>query len=77
MDTTQACPHCEKPIFRKSADGAKLKAKTRILVLHKAGGEVEINCGSCGKGVLLPLIVVDTLKLRKAHMPKLVVRKGT
>ena len=70
-----ACPHCEKPVFRKSADGRKLKAKTRIFVLHKSG-EAEINCGSCGKGVILPLTLKeDTKGLKKAEMPKLFVRK--
>lgn len=72
----EACPHCGSAVFRKSKDGAKLKAKTRILVLHKAG-EVEINCGSCGKGVLLPLVLAPGApELKKADMPKLVVRKA-
>lgn len=72
----KACPHCGQAVFRKSKDGAKLKAKTRILVLHKAG-EVEINCGACGKGVLLPLVLAKgEVGLRKADMPKLVVRKA-
>jgi len=69
------CPHCDKPVFRKSADGQKLKARTRIVVLHKSGG-VEINCGSCGKGILLPLARVEGEDIRKAEMPRLVARRG-
>ena len=69
------CPHCRQPIFRKSAGGAKLKARTKILVLHKAGG-VEINCASCGHGVLLPLVLDEgEPELRKAELPKLIARK--
>ena len=68
------CPHCSSPVFVPTGDGQKLKARTRILVLHKAGG-VEINCGSCGKGVLLPLQVVEGIALRKADSPRLVARK--
>lgn len=70
------CPHCQQPIFRKSAGGSKLKARTKILVLHKSG-EVEINCASCGKGVLLPLQVAeDAPELRKAEPPRLIARKA-
>lgn len=70
------CPHCARPIFRKSADGAKLKARTKILVLHKSG-DVEINCASCGKGVLLPLQAVGSEpELRKAGLPRFVARKA-
>lgn len=44
-----------------------------MLVLHKSGG-VEINCGACGKGVLLPLqLVPGDIELRKAADPRLVV----
>lgn len=68
------CPWCDRPVFRKARDGGKLKARTSILVIHK-GGAVEINCGSCGKGVLLPLeLASDSLTLRKAVGPKLVAR---
>lgn len=70
------CPHCDQPIFRASANGAKLKARTKILVLHKSG-DVEINCSSCGKGVLLPLeIREEQAGLRKALPLKLVVWKA-
>lgn len=69
------CPHCARPIFRKSSGGEKLKARTKIVVLHKSG-DVEINCGSCGKGVLLPLRVVDGAGLRKAEGPRFVARKA-
>lgn len=69
------CPHCGKAVFRQSKDQKKLKAKTSIVVLHK-GGDVEINCGSCGKGVLLPLVVkAGSPTLQKARAPKLVVPK--
>jgi len=72
----KSCPHCGQPVFRKSATGQKLKAKTRILVLHKSG-DVEINCGGCGKGVLLPLAVIEgETELRKAEPPRLVARKA-
>ena len=69
------CPHCDSLIFRQSADGSKLKARTRIVVLHKSGG-VEINCEYCGKGILLPLARVEGEPIRKAEMPKLVARRG-
>ena len=74
------CPHCGLPVLRKASRGDKLKASTRILVLHKSG-DVEINCGHCSKGVLLPLsqtvdFFEDEVTLRKAYMPRLVVRKA-
>lgn len=70
------CPHCDRPVFKKSAGGSKLKARTRVLVLHKSG-EVEIPCDSCGKGILLPLRFAPEDGLRKAHPPpKLVVPKA-
>lgn len=68
------CPHCGRPVFRTSSGGSKLKARTTILVLHKSG-PVEINCGSCGRGILLPLVVDTQLELRKADAPRLVARK--
>ena len=58
------CPHCTKPLFRKSADGSALKAKTRVLILHKAG-KLEFNCGACGKGVLMR-ITASSDKIQKA-----------
>lgn len=70
-----SCPHCGKAVFRPSKDKKKLKAKTSMLVLHK-GGEVEINCGSCGYGILLPLSADEgTPKLRKAVEPRLMITK--
>ena len=70
-----SCPHCARAVFRPSSDGTKLKAKTRILILHKSGA-VEINCGHCGKGILLPLMRSEgEPELKKAYMPKLVVRR--
>lgn len=70
------CPHCSAPVFRQSAGGRKLKARTSILVLHKSG-EVEINCSSCGKGVLLPLQAAEGApELRKAETPRLIARKA-
>lgn len=60
------CPHCGKPVFRLSPDGAKLKATTTCLVLHKSG-EIEINCPRCRLGVLVPLVVnTASMKLQKA-----------
>ena len=69
------CPHCGQPVFRKSSGGSKLKAHTKIVVLHKSGG-VEINCAACGHGVLLPLVLEEgEPELRKAEAPRLVARK--
>lgn len=64
------CPHCEQPLFRKSADGGRLKARTRVLVLHRSG-DAETNCPGCGNAVLLGKLDVQ---LRKAR-PKLVIRE--
>ena len=70
------CPHCGKPVFRKSAGGQKVKARTKILVLHKSG-EVEINCPECGRGVLLPLTLDEgSPDLRKAELPRFIARKA-
>lgn len=66
------CPHCKQPLFRKSGD--KLKARTKILVLHKSN-EVEINCIRCGKGVLLPFKVNKSEEVRKATPQRLFVPK--
>ena len=72
----QACPHCKAGLFALSRDGAKLKAITSILVLHKSG-EVEINCTSCKNGVLLPLAVVPGAQLAKGRVAqRLTVRRG-
>jgi hypothetical protein len=61
------CPHCGQPIFKSSNGGAKLKAKTSMLVLHKSG-EVEINCGICRQGVFVPLdLKQGPIELRKAE----------
>lgn len=64
------CPHCEQPIFKASAGGAKLKARTSILVLQKGESgdvEAEINCNACGRGVVLPLVLREgPFELRKA-----------
>ncbi len=70
------CPHCEKPVFKASADGTKLKARTSMLVIHKGGG-VEVNCGSCSRGVLIPMTLDDApFVLKKAEAPqRFVVRR--
>lgn len=69
------CPHCGNPVFKSSSNGTKLKAKTSMIVLHKSG-EVEINCGHCRKGVLVPLQPVGNPQpLQKANAPRLVVSK--
>lgn len=69
------CPHCQQAMFKASADGQKLKAKTSMLVLHKAGG-VEINCGGCGRGVLVPLQLAEgPFEMKKAEEPRFVARK--
>lgn len=72
------CPHCAAQLFRASHDGTRVKARTSILVLYKSG-EVEINCPSCSRGVLIPLVLAPgPIVLRKAQdasQPKLVVRR--
>lgn len=69
------CPHCTQSMFKSSADGLKLKAKTSMLVLHKSGA-VEINCGACGRGVLVPLQATEgPFEMRKADEPRFVARK--
>jgi hypothetical protein len=71
------CPHCSAPVFRLSEDGSKLKARTRILVLHKSGGSVEINCHSCGRGVILPLALSPgDFQIKKAAAPRFVARRS-
>ena len=63
------CPHCSKAVFRLSADGGKIKAITNCLVLHKSG-DVEINCGHCKRGLIVPLMPQPgESKLRKARDP--------
>lgn len=58
------CPHCAQPLLRASAEGSKLRARTRIVVLHKAAGEVELNCDCCGGAVIIGHL--RELSLRKA-----------
>jgi len=75
MTTPLDCPHCGKQLFRASKDGSRVKARTAILVLHKAG-DVEINCPECHRGVLVPLVASSApITLRKADAPKLVVTR--
>jgi hypothetical protein len=70
------CPHCTQPVFRLSQDGQKLKAKTSMLVLHKSG-EVETNCGACGRGVIIPLTLKEgPIELKKSSEPRLIVRRS-
>lgn len=72
----QNCPHCNKTIFKMSEDGSRLKAPTTMLILHKAGG-IEINCGHCKQGVILPLQPIQgdaTLKKARSR-PRFFVRK--
>lgn len=76
MSDALACPHCAQPMFKATGDGRKLKARTSMLVLHK-GGSVEINCGVCGKGVIIPLeLRAGPVELRKAVEPRLVIPKA-
>jgi hypothetical protein len=74
----QDCPHCAEPVFTVSTDGTRLKAPTTMLILHKSGG-VEINCGSCKRGIILPLQPVEgDVSLKKARSkPRFFVRKGS
>lgn len=67
------CPHCGCQMFQLAKSGLKLKMRTRILVLHKSG-DVEVNCPSCHRGVLLPLQAKPGItEVRKALAPKLVI----
>jgi uncharacterized C2H2 Zn-finger protein len=60
------CPHCEGQVFRKSNSGNRYKARTAIVVLHKSG-ELEINCASCKRAIILPTVFrSDNRSLRKA-----------
>lgn len=63
--TPFSCPHCQASIFKSSGDGAKIKARTSVIVIHKSGG-VEINCQSCRQGVILPLAMAAKWELQKA-----------
>ena len=70
------CPYCGVPVFKPNGARTKLKARTTMIVLHKSGS-VEINCGSCGQGVLVPLeLKADTAQLEKASHPRLIVPKA-
>lgn len=63
----QNCPHCSKAIFKMSEDGSRLKAPTTMLIMHKSGG-IEINCGHCKQGVILPLQAIQgDVTLKKAR----------
>lgn len=66
------CPHCSKPIFRKSNSGDRLKARTRIIVLHR-NRNVEFNCPECGNGIMVGRL--DNIQLEKAQiLPRLVIK---
>lgn len=66
------CPHCSSTILKSDRSGLKMKARTRIVVLHKAGG-VEFNCEHCGNAVMFESD--NALSLKKANQPRLVVPK--
>jgi len=59
------CPYCDKPVFRKSSSGDRLKTKTTIMVLHKSGA-LEFNCSACKRAIILPMQFRSEIKLRKA-----------
>lgn len=62
-----ACPHCAAQMFKATADGTRLRARTPIIVLHKGTNAVEINCAACGRGVYLPFeIKGESATLSKA-----------
>lgn len=70
------CPACNGRVFRKSEDGTKIRARTRVLVIRKSG-EVEINCSTCKTPLVLPLELKDgPFNLEKAQAPRLILRKG-
>ena len=68
------CPHCAASLFTLHDEGARLKANTTIIVLHKSG-DVEINCSNCKNGVLLPLVVSKDVQLRKGRTYRPVIFK--
>ena len=71
------CPHCQQPVFQASSE--KLKARTKILVVHK-NGSIETGCPHCKRGVLLPFeLSAGSFEIKKAPGPSLVIldRKGT
>lgn len=70
--TAHACPHCGQDVFR--AGSGKIKARTTMLVVHKSG-DAEINCGSCGRGVIVGTVAVAE-SLRKAEAPRPVVPRA-
>lgn len=59
------CPHCDQPVFKKSSQGNRYKARTTIMVLHKGGG-VEFNCTACKRAVILNMQFAPKVELRKA-----------
>lgn len=63
-----ACPHCDKPVFR--AEGGKAKLGRTIVVLHK-GGDLEVNCPHCRSGIVVGRL--ESVALRKAT-PRLIIR---
>lgn len=71
-DDPFCCPYCSMTMFRSAAGGARLKAPTSMLIVHKSG-EVEINCKHCKHGVLLPLVLaLGAFELKKSE-PRYVV----
>lgn len=59
-----SCPHCNAVILSERDGRAKLR--TAIVVLHKSG-DVEVNCPSCRRAVLLPCVVAPERGVRKAE----------
>ena len=53
MTKSLDCPHCGAGVLVYK--GGKAKMRTSILVVHKANGEVESNCPSCKKPLILPM----------------------
>jgi hypothetical protein len=65
------CPHCDKPVFELSK--GRLKARTRIVVLHKSRA-IEINCSSCGGAVTMGRM--EEVRLEKAaQSPRFIVKR--
>ena len=64
-----SCPHCQQPVFRRSANGSKLKLSRSPVVLSKSG-DIEINCPQCKRGIILGQIGTTLLKAQ----PRLIIR---
>lgn len=63
MNSAAHCPHCNAGIL--VVKGGKAKLRTNIIVMHKSG-EVETNCPSCKRSIVLPLSFSPDQPMRKS-----------